>query len=456
MIIKNGTIISDGKRQQADIRIKDGIITEIGQSLSGSDEVIDAKGCYIFPGFIDGHTHFKLSTGKAVSPDDFYAGTKAAIASGTTTVIDFAHAFHGESLKTALDNWHKMADGQSSCNYGFHMSFTEWNPSLKKEIPLMEEEGVTSFKVYMAYSGLRISNEEILEVLKEVKKIGGVVGCHCEKEETVIAAVKQQKELGHLSPSAHPLSRPAIAEAQAVQEYLDIAKEADVVVNIVHLSSQAGLEVIENARSKGQKVFVETCPQYLLLEDSLYDKDNFEGAKYVCSPPLRKKADEDALWKAVMNGEIDTIATDHCSFNFETQKTLGREDFKKIPGGMPGVENRPELMYTYGVCEGKISLEQMSALLSENAAKQFGMYPQKGSIQPGSDADLVIWNPDSSHTITQSTQYSVVDYAPFEGFHIKGNAQHVILNGEHVVADGKIVKENRGKYVKRGKTLIYV
>lgn len=457
MIIKNGTIVSGGQKYESDVRIKDGQITEIAKEISGvGEEVIDAKGCYIFPGFIDPHTHFELDTGSAVSPDTFDYGTKAALIGGTTTIIDFATAFRGETLKEGLDNWHKMADGHSSCNYGFHMAMTEWNDDLKKEISYMAEQGVTSFKVYMAYPALMVSNDDILDVLQEVKKIGGVVGCHCEKEKIVKEAIKEQKDQGHFSPAAHPLSRPAIAEATAIEEYLDLAKKADVVVNVVHLSTKAGLEVIEKARAAGQKVFLETCPQYLLMDDSVYSKDGIEGAKYIISPPLRKKEDMNALWKAVEDGEVNTMATDHASFDFQGQKTLGEKDFSKTPGGMAGVETRPELIYTFGVCENKISLERMSELLSENAAKQFGMYPQKGTIAVGSDADVVIWDPNSSHTITQATQYSHTDYAPFEGTTVKGNAKHVILNGKHVVSNGKIISENQGEYVKRGKTQIYV
>ena len=449
-LIKNGTIITDGKRFQADIVVENGKITQIGQNLTDVDEVIDATGCYVFAGFIDPHTHFELDTGATVSPDDFYYGTKAAVLGGTTTVIDFATAFRGETLKEGLKNWHEMADGKSSCNYAFHMAFTEWNDSLKEEIKEMAEAGVTSFKVYMAYDALRTRNQEILEILEEAGKVHGLVGCHCEDDAMIKEGVKKQLELGNRTPAAHPLSKPAIAEGKAVKDYLELAKEANVPVCVVHLSTKVGLEEIRKARANGQKVFVETCPQYLMFTDEVYSLPNYEGAKYVISPPLRKKEDVDALWEAIQNGEIDTIATDQCSFNFEGQKTLGKEDFTKIPGGMPGVENRIELMYTYGVKTGRMSLEQLSKLCTENVAKQYGMYPKKGAILVGSDADLVVWDPNVSYTIHQENQHYHTDYTPYEGVEISGKAKHVLVNGEHVVKNGEIVQEKQGRYVERG------
>ncbi|MBO8464003.1 MAG: dihydropyrimidinase [Firmicutes bacterium] len=449
-LIKNGTIITDGKRFQADIAIENGKITQIGQGIEGADEVIDATDCYIFAGFIDPHTHFELDTGATVSPDDFYYGTKAAVLGGTTTIIDFATAFRGETLKEGLDNWHHMADGKSSCNYGFHMAFTEWNPSLKSEIKDMANAGVTSFKVYMAYDALRTNNEEIFEILEETGKVHGLVGCHCEDDAMIKKGVEEQKKLGHTTPAAHPLSKPSEAEGKAVKDYLELAKRAGVPVCVVHLSTKAGLEEIRKARAEGQKVFVETCPQYLIFTDEVYSLPNYEGAKYVISPPLRKKEDVEALWEAISNGEIDTIATDQCSFNFEGQKTLGKDDFTKIPGGMPGVENRIELMYTYGVERGKISLEQLSKLCTENVAKQYGMYPKKGAILEGSDADIVIWDPNAHDTIHKENQHYHTDYTPYEGIEITGKAKHVLLNGEHVVKDGELIKEKQGKYVARG------
>lgn len=449
-LIKNGTIITDGKRFQADIAIENGKITQIGQEIEGADEVIDATDCYIFAGFIDPHTHFELDTGSTVSPDDFYYGTKAAVLGGTTTIIDFATAFRGETLKEGLDNWHHMADGKSSCNYGFHMAFTEWNPSLKSEIKDMANAGVTSFKVYMAYDALRTNNEEIFEILEETGKVHGLVGCHCEDDAMIKEGVEEQKKLGHTTPAAHPLSKPDKAEGKAVKDYLELAKRAGVPVCVVHLSTKAGLEEIRKARAEGQKVFVETCPQYLIFTDEVYSLPNCEGAKYVISPPLRKKEDVEALWEAISNGEIDTIATDQCSFNFEGQKTLGKDDFTKIPGGMPGVENRIELMYTYGVKTGKISLEQLSKLCTENVAKQYGMYPQKGAILVGSDADLVVWDPKAHYTIHKENQHYHIDYTPYEGISVDGKAKHVFLNGEQVVKDGELVKEKQGQYVARG------
>lgn len=447
--IKGGTIVSNGRSYQADIKVQDEFIVEIGDNLTIEGECINAEGCYVFPGFIDPHTHFQLDNGCVVSPDDFEAGTRSALAGGTTTILDFATAFHGESLEEGLDNWFLMADGHSSCNYGFHMAFTQWNQKLKEEIPVMAKRGVTSFKVYMAYDSLMTNNEEIYEILKEVDKIGGIVGCHCEIGSSVNQGILDQIQKGNLKPDAHPLSRPDVVEAEAVKEYLEIAKRADCVVNIVHLSTAMGLEVIRLARKNGQKVYVETCPHYLVLEDDRYNLPDFQGAKFTMSPPLRKKKDVDGLWEAIHNNEIDTLATDHCSFDFEGQKTLGMDNFSKIPNGIPGVENRPELIFTYGVLTGKMTVEQMSAMCSENAAKQFGMYPQKGNIGVGSDADLVIWDPSVTHVISQTNQHNNSDYTPYEGIEVKGQAKHVLLGGKHVIDNGVIVMEQQGKYVSR-------
>lgn len=450
LIIKNGRLVSGEGSFEADIFIADGKIERIDKNISlPNAEVLDAAGRSIFPGFIDPHTHLDMETGVAHTADDFLSGTHAALAGGTTTVLDFATQNKGETLTEALKNWHALADGKSGCDYGFHMAITDWNDGVKREIAEMPAQGVTSYKLYMAYDALRVTDAQTYEVLCEVKKQGGIVGMHCENGDLVNELIKKQLAEGNMGTAAHPLSRPDTVEAEAINRYIAIAELADCPVNIVHLSSQAGLEVVLRARRAGRKVYVETCPQYLLLDDMVYMQPNFEGAKYVMSPPLRKKADEAALWQAVEGGDADTIGTDHCPFMW-ADKQLGREDFSKIPNGAPGVELRPQLIYTYGVKTGRITEEDMCRLLAENPAKLFGMYPYKGALAEGADADIVIWDGDYTGRVTAKTQHSRCDFTPYEGFEICGRAEIVLLHGQMAVRAGEILIENGGRYVKRG------
>lgn len=451
IIIKGGTLVTPKGSYISDIKIEGEVIDYIGENIESSkDQIIYAVGCLVFPGFIDSHTHLDLDTGATRTADNFQTGTAAAIAGGTTTILDFATQNRGESLSEGLNNWHKLAQGISSCDYGFHMAITEWNEQVKKELETMKEEGITSYKAYMAYNSLRINDGEIYDILKALKNYNGILGVHCENGDLVNTMIREQLTQGNISPKAHPLSRPNIVEAEAVSRYIDIAKLAEAPIYIVHLSTKEGLEEALRARERGQRVYLETCPQYLLLEDSLYDLEDFEGAKYVLSPPLRKDDDRESLWRALSLGQIDIIGTDHCSFNFKGQKELGLKDFSKIPNGIPGIEHRPVLMYTYGVIKGRITKEQMCALLSENVAKLFSMYPKKGALEVGSDADIVIWDPKARGIISKENQKQNVDYTPFEGFETLGKARDVFLRGTHVVKDGELIKNNCGKFVKRG------
>lgn len=448
-LIKNGELVSGGGVCRADVLIADGVIAAVGEALdAGGAEIVDADGAYVFPGFIDTHTHLDMDTGAAHTADDFASGTRAAIAGGTTTVLDFATQNKGETLREALLNWHALAEGKSACDYGFHMAITDWNADVAAELPSMTKEGVTSYKLYLAYDNLRVSDAAVFEVLKAVNRQGGIVGAHCENGDLVNELVGEQLALGHTGTNAHPLSRPDTVEEEAVNRYLAIAALADCPVNIVHLSTKKGLEAVRRARAAGQKVYVETCPQYLLLEDSVYDKPDFEGAKYVMSPPLRKRGDNAALWEAVETGEADTIGTDHCPFMWK-DKLLGRNDFSKIPNGAPGVELRAQLMYTYGVCEGKITVANLCRVLAENPARLFGMYPKKGAIRVGSDADIVVWDKAFRGVITNETQHSACDVTPYDGFAITGRPKYVFLRGRLVAQDGEALAENVGKYVPR-------
>lgn len=448
-IIKNGTLVSPTKTWNADIAIVDNKIKEIAPTITATsnDEIYDATGCFVFPGFIDGHTHFDMDTGTAHTADDFVSGTKAAVIGGTTTIVDFATQEKGQTLKEAYNVWMEKAKDKSSCNYRFHMAITDWNNNVKEEMAVMPDLGVTSFKMYMAYDNLISNDAEILDCLRKVKEIDGVLGVHCENGTLINALTKEKIAAGEVSPNAHPTSRPAYVEAEAINRLAYISSLADHPVNIVHLSSLAGLNEIRNARKRNQILTVETCPQYLLLDDHYYDLENFEGAKYVMSPPLRKESDKKALIQAIIDKEIDTIATDHCSFNFKKDKELGKLDFRKIPNGAPGVEHRPQLIYTYLVETGYIDVLRMCELISTNPAKRYGMYPQKGVLEVGSDADIVIFSPDYKDVITWTKQSQNVDYTPYEGFKVKGQAKTVFVNGECVVNNAVFVKERQGEYV---------
>ena len=449
-LITRGQIIAGSGSRKADILIDNGKIEKIGESLADmTARRIDASGKMIFPGFIDTHTHFDLEVSDTVTADDFASGTKAAIAGGTTCIIDFATQYKKETLSEALATWHKKADGVCSSDYAFHMAISDWSEYTSEELKEMFASGVTSFKLYMTYD-IRVSDGVIYDILKKMKALGGIVGVHCENNDIINRLAGEQKSAGDYSPAAHPKSRPACAEAEAIHRLLTIARVVDVPVMIVHLSSEEGYEEVCRARDRGQKVYTETCPQYLILDESRYQLEDFEGAKYVCSPPLRSRQDKECLWQAIKDGQIDTISTDHCSFTM-AQKKMGIKDFTKIPNGMPGVGNRPQLIYTYGVLEDRMTVSQMCRLLSENPAKLYGMYPRKGCIAEGSDADLVIWNPDYRSTITVEGQLYKTDYNPYEGIKVRGMAERVFLRGMPVAEKGKVMRPNTGCYIKREK-----
>lgn len=451
-LLKNGTLVSGEGTEQKDILIEGEKIVKIAPYIEDGDaEEINVEGKLLFPGFIDGHTHFDLEVAGTVTADDFETGTKAAISGGTTLVIDFASQDKGgHTLKEGLEKWHKKADGKCSCDYSFHMSIVEWNEETEKEIQDMIEEGITSFKLYMTYPAMMVEDRDLYKILKKLNECGCFAGVHCENAGVIDALIEEAKKEGRLGPENHPLVRPDTMEAEAVHRLLVIAKEAGAPVMVVHLTNKKAYEEIVKARENGQTVFAETCPQYLLLDDSAYSKPDFGGAVYVCAPPLRKKEDQDCLWKALANGQIQTVATDQCSFTLE-QKAMGKEDFTKIPGGLPGVQTRGALLYTYGVREGKITVEQMCRLLSENPAKLYGVYPKKGALLEGSDGDIVVFDPEKESVISAKTHAYNTDNNPFEGFALHGDIDKVFLRGNLVVEGGKVVEEKTGEYVKRGK-----
>lgn len=452
ILIQKGTLLCPEGPVLADLRVEGEKIVQIGPDLpSGDSQRIDAAGKLVFPGFIDTHTHFEMNKGLPnETADDWATGTLAALAGGTTTVLDFAEPERGGSLASALEVWHRRAEGAASCHYGFHMTVKDWTPAIQRELTDMDRAGVTSYKVYFAYDNLRVSDGAALEVVRAVGALGGIVGCHCENGDLVRAGIAAQKAAGALSPAAHPLSRPAAVEAEAVNRWLAVGELAGCPVNIVHLSAARSLDVVRAARARGQNFYVESCPQYFLLDDRRYSLPGFEGAKFVLSPPLRKKEDAAALWDALAAGAVDTIGTDHCSFHYRGGKELGRGDFSKIPNGIPGVEHRPVLMYTYGVASGRISPHQLMKVLSEQPAKLFGMYPRKGALQVGSDADITVLDPGYWGIITAAAQHQNVDYTPYQGMEVRCRVDTVLLSGTVAVAAGAVTASKQGKFVRRG------
>lgn len=451
-LLKNGTLVSGEGTRKADILMDGEKISKIAPHIQAEDaEEVNVEGKLLFPGFIDGHTHFDLEVAGTVTADDFETGTRAAVLGGTTLVIDFASQDKGgHTLKEGLSKWHKKADGKCSCDYSFHMSIVEWNEQTEKEIQDMIEEGITSFKLYMTYPAMMVNDGDLYRILKKLNEYGCFAGVHCENAGVIDAMIQEAKKEGRLGPENHPLVRPDTMEAEAVHRLLAIAKEAGAPVMVVHLTNKKAYEEILKARREGQTVYAETCPQYLLLDDSAYSKPDFGGAIYVCAPPLRKKEDQECLWEALKKGEIQTVATDQCSFTLE-QKEMGKEDFTKIPGGLPGVQTRGTLLYTYGVCQGRITAEQMCRLLSENPAKLYGVYPRKGVLLEGSDGDIVVFDPKKEDVISAKTHGYHTDNNPFEGFAVCGGIDKVFLRGNLVVDEGLLVKEKLGTYISRGK-----
>ena len=456
ILLQGGAVVSTRGAHKADVLIDGEKVTAVGRDLTAPEgaEVVDCTGKLLFPGFIDAHTHFDLDVCNTTTIDDFQSGTRSAIRGGTTTVIDFACPNKGESLQYGLEQWHKKADGKSSCDYGFHMTIDDWNRTIFNEIDEMFDEGITSFKMYMTYPAMMIGDEAMYFALKRLKELGGICGVHCENSGVINALQGEKKAKGENFVRCHPETRPDYLEAEAVSRLLRIAQAVDIPVVIVHLTNAAALREVEHARLRGQKVYVETCPQYLVLDDKVYyQSDWVEAAKYVCSPPIRKKSDQRALWRGLRLGEIQTISTDHCSFT-TAQKLAGKGDFTTIPGGAPGVETRGELIYSYGVAKRKISLGTMCRVLCENPAKLYGLYPRKGIIAPEADADIVVYDPKANHVLHASEMASQCDYTPYEGMKTVGSIARVYLRGQLAVEQGEILIGPEGQYLHREKCML--
>lgn len=450
-LLRGGTVVSARGEARADVLLEDERVAAVGEDLSAGDaRTVDCAGKLLFPGFIDGHTHFDLEVGGTITADDFASGSRAALRGGATMVVDFAAPDKGEPLSAGLERWRRKSQGRTACDYGFHMTIDDWNEGISREIGDMMDQGISSFKMYMTYPAMMLPEGDMYRALLRLKEAGGIAGVHCENDGVIRALTAQAKAAGRLSPASHPRTRPAPLEAEAVGHLLRLAQLADAPVIIVHLTCRESLEEVRAARRRGQTVYVESCPHYLLLEDGVYDDPDYrEASKYVCAPPLRKKEDREALWEALRNGEIDTIATDHCPFT-TAQKRAGQYDFTKIPGGLPGVEHRGVLLYTHGVAAGRITAADMCRVLCENPAKLYGCWPRKGTIAPGSDGDIVVYDPVAGGVISAADQAQNVDYTPYEGWKTAGSIAQVYLRGRLAVDHGRVL-ETKGQFIHRGK-----
>lgn len=453
ILIKNGRIITADSDQLADIFIEGESIKTIGKNLDvKADKEIDASGKLVFPGGIDPHVHLEMPFMGAFSSDNYETGTRAALFGGTTMVIDFILQKQGSSLQSALDEWRNRSNGNCVGDYSFHMAVTDFNENTKKEIQgLIEKEGITSFKTFMAYKGVfMIDDRQMVELMQEVKKHGGLINVHATNGDMIDSLIAKHRAEGKLSPLYHYLSQPEVTEAEASGRFADMANYTGCPGYIVHLTCEGALNAVRNATRRNQKVFVETCIQYLILDASLYEQ-NFEGAKWVMSPPLRQKKDQETLWAGINQGLVEVVATDHCPFNWE-KKLLGKDDFSKIPNGHPAIENRMELLFTEGVHKGRITLNKYVEVACTNAAKIFGMFPQKGTIAVGSDADIVIFDPDEKHTLSTATHHMNVDYSAYEGWELTGKVKTVLLRGKVAIDDNKcLLQKGYGKFIKRNK-----
>ena len=456
VLIKNGRVITAVDDYLADIFIKNETVTLIGNKLEiEADEIIDASGKYLFPGGLDPHTHLDMPFGGTTSADDFETGTLAAAHGGTTTLIDFAIQSKGHSTLEALDTWHAKADGKTAIDYGFHMIVTDLEDNRVHEMKMLANAGVTSYKLFMAYPGvLYVDDGTIYRAMRKAGEDGTVVCMHAENGIVIDEIVKQALAKGKTEPKYHAITRPTRMEAEGVHRAISIAEVAQVPIYIVHLSSSDALEQVMLARNRGVHAFAETCPQYLFLDDSYYDQEGFEGAKYVMTPALREKWNQDELWKGLKFGDLQSIATDHCPFCFKDQKMLGIDDFSKIPNGGPGVENRMSLVFNGGVNSGRISLNKFVELTSTAAAKTFGLFPKKGTIAVGSDADIVIFDPNRTETISVNntcTHHMNVDYNTYEGFEVTGFTETVLSRGKVIIDNCEYVgKKGDGHFLKRG------
>jgi dihydropyrimidinase len=459
LLIRNGRIITATDDYTGDIFIEGETISAVGKDLAAQMNIpaettlIDASGLLVMPGGIDPHVHLDMPFMGTFSSDTHETGTRAALFGGTTTVIDFVLQTQGHSLKEALTQWQGRANGTAVGDYSFHMAVTDFNERTRPEIKeMIEKEGISSFKTFMAYKGaLMIDDRQMTALMQEVREQGGLVTVHATNGDMIDYLVAKHRAEGHRAPLYHYLSQPEVTEAEASARFADMANYTGCPGYIVHLTCEGALNAVREATRRNQQIFVETCIQYLLLDASLYEQD-FEGAKWVMSPPLREKKDQATLWAGINQGLVNVVATDHCPFKWE-QKLMGKNDFSKIPNGHPAIENRMELLFSEGVGKGRISLNKFVEVACTNSAKIFGMFPRKGTIAPGSDADIVIFDPNRKHTLSASTHHMNVDYSGYEGWELTGKVQTVLLRGRVAIDKGKcLVEKGYGNFIRRGRS----
>ena len=452
ILIKNGHIFTAVDSYVADIFVDDGKIRTIGIDLAAdADNTVDATGKFVIPGGIDPHTHLDFPFGGTVSSDDFLTGTVAAAFGGTTSIVDFAVQQRGHALSEALDQWHQKAEGKAAIDYGFHMIILDLPETRMSEMDDLVAQGVTSFKMFMAYPGaVMVDDNTIFRTMVRAADNGALVCLHAEHGHMIDVLVKAALAQGNTAPKFHASTRPPATEAEATHRAIRMAEVAGAPVYFVHLSCAEALQEVQAARARRNYVYAETCPHYLTLDNSMYDQEGFEGAKYVLTPPLRESWHQAELWNGLRRNDLQVVSTDHCAFRFSDQKSLGRGDFSKIPNGGPGIENRLSLLYTKGVVTGLLDMNRLVELFSTTPAKLFGLFPRKGAIAPGSDADIVIFDPEEEVVISAQTHHMNVDYNLYEGMKVKGTPQVVIVNGQVVVEDGEYVGvPGSGRFLKR-------
>ena len=452
-IIQNGTIVTATDTYKSDLGITDGKITAIAASLSGENasKLIDAAGKMVLPGGIDAHTHLDMPFGGTTSADDFETGTRAAAFGGTTTLIDFAIQYKGQTLRQAFDTWMAKAESKAVSDYAFHCIITDLGDAQLEEMGALVREGVPSFKLFMAYPGVfMLDDGAIFKAMSQAAKYSGLICMHAENGGAIDVIVKRALAEGKRAPKYHALTRPTTAEAEATGRAIALAEMAGAPVYIVHLSCNEALEKVRVARDRGLPVYAETCPQYLYLSLENFDAPGFEGAKYVFTPPLREKWHQEKLWQGLAKDTLQVVSTDHCPFCYKEQKELGKDDFTKIPNGGPGVENRMSLIFSGGVNGGRFSANRFVQLVSTAPAKLFGLYPRKGTLAVGSDADVVVFDPNEEQTISAKTHHMRVDYSMFEGIRVKGVPKIVMSRGRVLVENGKFLgRAGAGQFLRR-------
>lgn len=458
-IIKNGTVVTASDTFRSDVGIRDGKIAALADDLADADEIIDASGLFVLPGGIDSHVHIAQPSGDGiVMADDFASGTLSAAFGGNTTILPFCMQEKGTTLRQSLKDYHAKADGECHIDVSFHLVITDPTAYvLGQELPALVEDGYTSLKVFMTYENLRLRDDQILDTLDSARRSGALVMVHCENEDAIRYLIGRHEEKGEFAPKFHALSRPVAAEREATHRALSLAEVVDTPIVIVHVSNRQAMEEIQRARLRGSKVGGETCPQYLLLTADDLDATELEGAKFVCSPPPRDKESQIACWEGLQNGTFELFSSDHCPFRYDDDEgklnEKGKRNFRWIPNGIPGVETRLPILFSEGVSKGRIDINRFVALSATNHAKQYGLYPQKGTIAIGSDADIALWDPTRSVTITNDILHHGADYTPYEGLEVKGWPVRVLLRGKTIV-DGPTFtgKQGDGVHLRRERT----